>query len=564
MAKRQAESVNNIQPPLLDDVENRYPAWREDIRIWNAFSTLQTNRKGPALYLSLPKMIQDQVRSRVKTDDLVKDTGMDQVLDVLDELYMKEDVMTLYEAFEKFEKCKRRKDQSMSDFISEFELLCSKLDDQDMTIPDKFKGIKLLKSANLPESKEQLMKATATDVGFVAMRSKLKSVFCDMELGSSIKEESIKEETDADDHDESVTVNFTNNSKYRGRGRGNQRGQWRQREDNNRADENSKSYQSDEEDEKKVNPPSKCKFCFSIYHWYKDCPRRKAETYFTYTNQEGAIKAEETTDSMVIDCGAPRSVCGIGWYTRYVDSLQDTEDITLVRESTSEGTFRFGDSEDFKSILRVEIPIYIGSTREMLTVDVVECDIPCLLSISALSTWKAKIDFDTNTLTVNDVMICLQETTTGHLCLPVREKLMNCEDWPGKCSEQGLPTDNLGLPTDNSKTDAPDDSCTADIQISDEMINAEDIDQMPPLPTLAVPEGTHQDRDVVEPYNGVNEQEADVDMASYSDVVEEPSRQKLIIKIPKNLIDENTMNQLNKQRKKEEADNSNENSDLGA
>ena len=119
----------------------------------------------------------------------------------------KEDVMCLYEAFEKFEKCKRRKEQTISDFISEFELLNNKLVEQDMRIPDKFLGIKLLKSANLPESKEQLMKATATDVGFANMKSKLKSVFCDMVLQSPVKDEP---EPEAD------MIGYTNNYNNRG------------------------------------------------------------------------------------------------------------------------------------------------------------------------------------------------------------------------------------------------------------------------------------------------------------------------------------------------------------
>ena len=349
--------------------------------------------------------------------------------------------MCLYEAFEKFEKCKRRKEQTMSDFISEFELLNNKLVEQDMRIPDKFLGIKLLKSSNLPESKEQLMKATATDVGFANMKSKLKSVFCDMELQSQVKDEP-----------EPDMIGYTNSYNHRGdyrggyrggyRGRGNSRGNWSGRvgdADQSRRDRTdnygAKSTERADEEGKKPNPPSKCRFCYSIYHWFKDCPKRKNDTFFTQEKRlmnyidmtfeaeymYASSLSEETADSMLIDSGAPRSVCGIGWYKRYVDSLVDS-DRCLVKETTSKGKFRFGDSEEFNSKFTSDLPIYVGGVKKMIHVDVVDCNIPCLLSTSAVfPSWNVKWDFNSNMLEVDGREVHLIETTSGHTCLPIRK-----------------------------------------------------------------------------------------------------------------------------------------------
>ena len=459
LKRSDTDLVSVTQPPLLSDVENRYLAWREDMDIWDSFSTLQNVRKGPALYLSLPKNIQDQVRSRVTLEQMKAATGLQSVLATLDELYKKEDVMCLYEVFEKFEKCKRRKEQTMSDFISEFELLNNKLVEQDMRIPDKFLGIKLLKSANLPESKEQLMKATATDVGFANMKSKLKSVFCDMVLQSPAKDEpEPKAEPEAD------MVGYTNNYDYRGGYTsgysGGYRGHLRDRENDadhsvSRRDGSDKYGAKDTqgaEEGRKANPPSKCKFCYSIYHWFKDCPKRKNDTFFTQdydmTFKAGYMYAsslaEETADSMLIDSGAPRSVCGVEWYQRYVDSLVIGRDRSLVKETISEGKFRFGDSEVFNSKFMSELPIYVGGEKKMIIVDVVDCNIPCLLSTSAVfPSWNVKWDFNSNVLEVDGREVHLIETTSGHTCLPIGKEEKSVDIQEGSYDEDAKAPDQI-------------------------------------------------------------------------------------------------------------------------
>ena len=46
LKRSDTDLVSVTQPPLLSDVENRYLAWREDMDIWDSFSTLQNVRKG--------------------------------------------------------------------------------------------------------------------------------------------------------------------------------------------------------------------------------------------------------------------------------------------------------------------------------------------------------------------------------------------------------------------------------------------------------------------------------------------------------------------------------------
>ena len=303
------------------------------------------------------------------------------------------------------------------------------------------------------------MKATATDVGFANMKSKLKSVFCDMVLQSPAKDEpEPKAEPEAD------MVGYTNNYDYRGGYTsgysGGYRGHLRDRENDadhsvSRRDGSDKYGAKDTqgaEEGRKANPPSKCKFCYSIYHWFKDCPKRKNDTFFTQdydmTFKAGYMYAsslaEETADSMLIDSGAPRSVCGVEWYQRYVDSLVIGRDRSLVKETISEGKFRFGDSEVFNSKFMSELPIYVGGEKKMIIVDVVDCNIPCLLSTSAVfPSWNVKWDFNSNVLEVDGREVHLIETTSGHTCLPIGKEEKSVDIQEGSYDEDAKAPDQI-------------------------------------------------------------------------------------------------------------------------
>ena len=559
LKRSDTDLVSVTQPPLLSDVENRYIAWKEDMDIWDSFSTLQYVRKGPALYLSLPKNIQDQARSRVTLEQMKAATGLQFVLATLDELYKKEDVMCLYEAFEKFKKCKRRKEQTISDFINEFELLNNKLVEQDMRIPDKFLGIKLLKSANLPESKEQLMKATATDVGFANMKSKLRSVFCDMVLQSPVKDEP---------GPEADMIGYTNNYNYRGgyytsgcrghlRDRGNDADHSRKDESDNYG---AKDTQGAEEG-KTPNPPSKCKFCYSIYHWFKDCPKRKNDTFFTQDYDMtfkaeymyASSLAEETADSMLIDSGAPRSVCGVGWYHRYVDSLVIDSDRSLVKETFSKGKFRFGDSEDFNSKFTSELPIYVGGVKKMVIVDVVDCNIPCLLSTSAVfPSWNVKWDFNSNVLEVDGKEVHLIETTSGHTCLPIGKEDKSVDIQKGSDDEEAkapdqIEADNIELVMVNElQRDNLELNNTRDLEEDEEPATEEDED-------LA----TEEDEDLATEECEELATEKGEDLATEEAHSGDRTRQKIVIRVSRSRLEESVIEELNQRnvtKEKEEGD----------
>ena len=187
-----------------------------------------------------------------------------------------------------------------------------------------------------------------------------------------------------------------------------------------------------------------CRKCHSIYHWLQDCPHAstsatnnsKSNVYYSSDPTEevyislfqASVPASvdevtrlvgETHNHAVIDTGCPTPVCGEQWYKCYLDSMTEEEKSSLKIES-SEAMFRFGDSPSVKSIHKVYLPVTICDKEMFLATDVVESDIPLLLSKDVLIKSKANLDFGTETIKIYEKrqpMIC---TTSGHHAIPIR------------------------------------------------------------------------------------------------------------------------------------------------
>ena len=87
----------------------------------------------------------------------------------------------------------------------------------------------------------------------------------------------------------------------------------------------------------------------------------------------------ETLGQAVIDTGCPHTVSGESWLKTYIDTLS-RKDRLSIRQHKSTNKFRFGDGKTYPSKFHIVIPIYVGHNRYLLGVDIVECNIPLLLS----------------------------------------------------------------------------------------------------------------------------------------------------------------------------------------
>ena len=74
----------------------------------------------------------------------------------------------------------------------------------------------------------------------------------------------------------------------------------------------------------------------------------------------------------------------------YKDTLPSD---TKIASEDSERVFRFGPSKVYPSTKKVTLPVNIANTDTEIVVDIVDCEIPMLLSKEFLKSARSNLDF---------------------------------------------------------------------------------------------------------------------------------------------------------------------------
>ena len=130
----------------------------------------------------------------------------------------------------------------------------------------------------------------------------------------------------------------------------------------------------------------------------------------------------ETIGCAIIDCGCTYSVCGEFWLSTYLDTLS-CKDKDSVKYYSSHKYYRFGVGKKLKALKSVEIPLFIGTKKTSIVVDVVRGDIPLLFSRSSLTKAKAVMDFENNSINMLGQKIPLLDTSSGHCMISLKRPL---------------------------------------------------------------------------------------------------------------------------------------------
>ena len=124
----------------------------------------------------------------------------------------------------------------------------------------------------------------------------------------------------------------------------------------------------------------------------------------------------------LLDSGCTKTVCGETWLQHYLHSLSFDE-YKQIETSKSNSSFKFGDSKLVKSFKKFKIPVIIAGVQVTVTTDIVEYDIPLLLSKEAMKKAKTQIDFQEDKINIFDKKVIIYFTSTGHYCIKLKSKV---------------------------------------------------------------------------------------------------------------------------------------------
>ena len=120
--------------------------------------------------MSLPDKVRNSCRN-ISITNLNKDDGLDTLINNLERLYLKDKKALAYLAYEKFESFQRPTEMNIIDYSNEFERLYYEIQQHEMTLPTAVLAYRVLKSANISSEKQQLARATITELNYENMKN---------------------------------------------------------------------------------------------------------------------------------------------------------------------------------------------------------------------------------------------------------------------------------------------------------------------------------------------------------------------------------------------------------
>ena len=151
-------STKRQVPPSLPEAKS-YDDWLKLVKIWRRITDVEKSKQGSTLLLSL-KGEAHEAALQVSEDDLVKDNGIDYVINELDKLYKKDDTLKKFEILDSFETYRRPANTTIKQYIIEFEKKKRKAETAGAQWSDDILAYRLIKNANLTEASQQMIKAT--------------------------------------------------------------------------------------------------------------------------------------------------------------------------------------------------------------------------------------------------------------------------------------------------------------------------------------------------------------------------------------------------------------------
>jgi len=440
--------ATKINLPIFSKSKS-YELYKQELFAWSEITDLDKKKRGVAIALTLPEddesKIREKVFDQIKLDDLKKDTGFDTLLEFLDKHLAKDDLADSLEKFEDFDDFHRASGQSIHEYVAIFDAKYRKIEKKNMILPSEILAFKLLRKANITKEEKMLVltgmnyenKATLYDEAKRSLK-KFKGDVCGTNgnMSSNIKLE---------------PAFFTQNEEalwaagyVRGRGYQNNYAGKRQNErvgNWNRGGYRrgtSSRWTGQTTHKKNINPTGNdgctltCKSCGSFRHMIANCPdswenlakvniaeEEEHVVLFTgYQKEEIVHLGVDARNCAVLDSACSSTVCGSNWINSYIESLDDY-DKRSIKHSEGKKVFKFGGGTRLKSKGEYSLPANIAGKDVTVKTDVVDSDIPLLLSRAAMKVAGVKMDLQNDTATIMGKEVALNLTSSGHYCIPI-------------------------------------------------------------------------------------------------------------------------------------------------
>ncbi|CAH1238877.1 Hypp5656 [Branchiostoma lanceolatum] len=443
-------SKHHSRMPRFNMKEKTYEPYRFELECWNAVTTLGKTRRGIEIMLSLPESSEDPeyktrefLSSKLDMPELTSENSFANVLKQLDEHLRVDETGRLWESFVAFDQFSRGS-LPMSEYISKFDVLYNTLNKcGHVTLPASVLGLLLVRRANLSPAESKLVmtgldytKETALYTQAKASLRKFSSELMTAHSSNPFAMPMMKHEVHVAEQQTfqasrgryvpGATGQYKP-GRYKGRGRGGFRFQ-------DGGAHGSRQGEGTFNPKNKYGDYYRCHCCGSFRHMLEKCPDAKTQkahvtkneaesedTQFAvlFTGASKCLMSELSTEASlcaVLDSACSSTVCGMSWMKKYL-SVLDTKHYDYVKEEASTNVFKFGGGERLPSLGKFSIPAKMAGQDVMIVTDVVDSDIPLLLSLDAMKRADIVLHTREDRATIFGKSVNLNLTTSGHYCV---------------------------------------------------------------------------------------------------------------------------------------------------
>lgn len=449
----------NIQPPELNECKT-YEAYKRELKAWSNVTDLPKNKQGNYIVLSLPNKskfgddLKERAFENINEEQLNSEEGLKSVIEFLDQELGKNAIDDAVEKWEEFDNCRKEDNQTLEEFISDFETKYNRIKASGTIMPQEILAFMLMKRAGLSQVEKMLVLARIdmeqkADL-FKNVKTHMKNI-----LGKrlndqrSAKTDAIKlEPTFLAEHEDVLAAHGyyrhrSNTAPSKNKSFNKTYKKYENRQSQHRSDKGGRPINPLGKDGK----PMLCKSCGSFRHFVGKCPDShenksgnvfiteevedgsESECYnvqdidrfvlFTSESEELSKFTGEAINSAALDTCCTTSVAGENWLRIYLESLPPHSQKLVQGPLPGGKMFKFGNEGVLKSIARYTIPAEIGENSVMIDLEVIESDIPLLLSKPAMKRAKMKIDLEDDSAIILGKKVALDTTSAGHYVIPL-------------------------------------------------------------------------------------------------------------------------------------------------
>lgn len=171
------QTFSDKVPPPLNRATTDYTKWKKQFKIWQQVTDVNVKKQAGMMILRLDDGTQDSIMELMTHDQMKEDNGADLLIGHLDTLFKKDESVDAYRIYEEFESYRRSSNISIAEHCREFQKRLSKVAASGTQLSDHVLAYRLLKSANLTDREEQLVKATIPKMTHADMAEQLQKVF---------------------------------------------------------------------------------------------------------------------------------------------------------------------------------------------------------------------------------------------------------------------------------------------------------------------------------------------------------------------------------------------------